>query len=83
MPKFCKVKASEFSDYEIVTNLYENICEFAIPRLGIDPGVEKTPWFNPVWEAFDSFTDPYSCWFQILILLFATTAAFLLGVYVR
>ena len=83
MPKFCATKASLFSDYEIISKVFEQVCESVIPWLGIDPGVEPTPWYNPVWEVYNSFTDLHSCWFQILFLLLATTVAFVLGIYVR
>ena len=83
MPRFCRVKARQISEDEIISKLLENVCESVIPWLGIDPGMDQVPWFSAPWNAISSFTNLSSCWFQAITLLLATTAAFMLGVYIR
>ena len=83
MPRFCKVKGKQFSEIEIVSKIYEDLCEKVIPYLGIDPGTEPRSWFYSPLYFIEELFNPFSYWFQIFVLLLCTIIAFMLGVYVR
>nr|CAB3262671.1 uncharacterized protein LOC100181668 [Phallusia mammillata] len=85
MPRYCKVKAQDFSENDIVSKTYESGCEFIIPYLGIDPGSDDEDGSILEWlgNALVLLLDPNSCWFQVFILLATTLVAFALGIYIR
>nr|XP_002128552.1 uncharacterized protein LOC100181668 [Ciona intestinalis] len=85
MPRYCKVKAREFSENDVASKAYENGCETIIPYLGIDPGSDDDDgsWIGFIWETVKVALDPNSCWFQVFVLFLATGIAFMLGVYIR
>ena len=82
MPRFCREKGNAFSDIYVVSKLFEKACDQVIPLLGIDPGSDSDSYsFLGIGE-FKLFNCT-SCWFQLVVLLSAVTAAFLFGIYFR
>jgi len=84
MPRYCRTKAKEFSDNELVSRSYETVCDFLLPWFGIDPGSDdEESWLVWIWKGVIVIFDPNSCWFQIFVLLLCTLIAFSLGIYIR
>lgn len=85
MPRYCRVKAEEFSENQALSGPYQSICESIIPYLGIDPGSndEEGSLVDFIWELASIIFDPTSCWFQIFVLVSVSVLSFLLGVYLR
>ncbi|XP_039265846.1 uncharacterized protein LOC120341411 [Styela clava] len=85
MPRYCRVKAEEFSSNPGISGSYQSVCESVIPLLGIDPGSDddEESWFTFAFNIALTVLDPKSCWFQIFILFMVAGVAFMLGVYLR
>lgn len=85
MPRYCRVKAEEFSGSQVIAGPYQSTCETIGGWLGWDLGSddEEGSIFDFLWEVAAVIFDPNSCWFQIFVLISVSVLSFLLGVYLR